>query len=147
MWRNEKIQTGKTLISPIYAVQSLQWLFILVAPQSISRTSFNYGKTGFCISGTLDWNGSSTFQRKISTRKHGSVFSLKIKGAIDAAENKSWVVVTKLSNKLFLSFSNLSSALLILGIALYTYMKFGEAVSELAKIVGLSFFGYSKLNI
>ena len=112
-----------------------------------SRTSFNYGKTGFCISGTLDWNGSSTFQRKISTRKHGSVFSLKIKGAIDAAENKSWVVVTKLSNKLFLSFSNLTSALLILGIALYTYMKFGEAVSELAKIVGLSFFGYSKLNI
>ena len=43
-----------------------------MAPQSIS--SQYYGKTAFFLSGTLDWNGSNTFQRKITTTKHGCFF-------------------------------------------------------------------------
>ena len=58
-------------------------------------------------------------------------------GAIDVVENKSWVVIIKLSNKVF--FSNLTSALLILRIAFYTYLKLEETVSELVKILPQAF--------
>ena len=43
-----------------------------MAPQSIS--SQYYGKTAFFLSGTFGWNGSNTFQRKITTTKHGCFF-------------------------------------------------------------------------
>ena len=43
-----------------------------MAPQSISCQY--YGKTAFFLSGTLGWNGSNTFQRKITTTKHGCFF-------------------------------------------------------------------------
>ena len=56
-----------------------------MAPQSIS--SQYYGKTAFFLSGTLGWNGSNTFQRKITTTKHGCFFLWKSTGVIDVAEN------------------------------------------------------------
>ena len=34
----------------------------------------NYGKTAFFIRGTLGRNGSNTFQRKLTTTKHGCFF-------------------------------------------------------------------------
>ena len=43
-----------------------------MAPQSISNQY--YGETAFFLSGTLGWNGSNTFQRKITTAKHGCFF-------------------------------------------------------------------------
>ena len=43
-----------------------------MAPQSISNQY--YGKTAFFLSGTLGWNGSNTFQRKITTTKPGCFF-------------------------------------------------------------------------
>ena len=49
-------------------------------------------------------------------------------GATDVAENKSWVVVSSF-------FSNLISAILTIWIALYTYLKFKETVSELVKML------------
>ena len=56
-----------------------------MAPQSIS--SQYYGKTAFFLSGTLGWNGSNTFQRKITTTKHGCFFLWKSTGVIDGVEN------------------------------------------------------------
>ena len=55
------------------------------------------------------------------------------------AGNKSRVVVIKLSIKFFPFFSNLTSALLTLQIALYTYLKFEETVSELIKMLFQAF--------
>ena len=97
-------------------MQPFQWFFILfIAPQSISSQCFNYGKTGILVGGTLGSN------RKITAAKHGPVFLKKSAGWIDVAGNKSRVVVIKLSIKFFPFFSNLTSALLTLRIALYTY--------------------------
>ena len=56
-----------------------------MVPQSIS--SQYYGKTAFFLSGTLDWNGSNTFQREITTTKHGCFFLWKSTGVIDGVEN------------------------------------------------------------
>ena len=64
MWSNGEIQTGKTLISSIYAVHLYNDRFLhlsLIAPQSISSQCFNYGKAAFFISGSLGSNGSKTF--------------------------------------------------------------------------------------
>ena len=40
-----------------------------IAPQFISSQC--YVKAAFFLSGLLSWNGSNTFQRKITTTKHG----------------------------------------------------------------------------
>ena len=56
------------------------------------------------------------------------IFLKKLTGATDVAENKSWVVVSSF-------FSNLISAILTIWIALYTYLKFKETVSELVKML------------
>ena len=79
---------------------------LVIASQSISSQCFNYGKTAFFIIETLSWNRSNTFQWRITTTRHGSVFVLffRLTGAIDVAENKSWVAVIKLSNKFCLFF-------------------------------------------
>ena len=94
--------------------------FALFIAQSISGQSFNFGKTGFFLSGTLGWNGSNTFQRKITTTKHGCFFC-KI-----GQEPLMWqkIIMSSL-NKTFkqvLSFRpNLTSALFILRIALSSH--------------------------
>ena len=90
-----------------------------MAPQSIS--SQYYGKTAFFLSGTLGWNGSNTFQRKITTTKHGCFFYE------NRQEQLMWQKITISScNKTFkqvLSFlSNLTSALFILRIALSSHL-------------------------
>ena len=90
-----------------------------MAPQSISNQY--YGKTAFFLSGTLGWNGSNTFQRKITTTKHGCFFYE------NRQEQLMWQKITMSScNKTFkqvLSFlSNLTSALFILRIALSSHL-------------------------
>ena len=89
-----------------------------MAPQSIS--SQYYGKTAFFLSGTLGWNGSNTFQRKI-TSKHGCFFYE------NRQEQLMWQKISMSScNKTFkqvLSFlSSRTSALLILRIALSLHL-------------------------
>ena len=89
-----------------------------MAPQSIS--SQYYGKTAFFLSGTLGWNGSNTFQRKI-TSKHSCFFYE------NRQEQLMWQKISMSScNKTFkqvLSFvSSLTSALLILRIALSLHL-------------------------
>ena len=85
-----------------------------MAPQSIS--SKYYGKTAFFLSGTLGWNGSNTFQRKITTTKHDCFFYE------NRQEQLIWQKITMSCHKAFkqvLSFlSNLTSALFILRIEL-----------------------------
>ena len=90
-----------------------------MASQSIS--SQYYGKTAFFLSGTLGWNGSNTFQRKITTTKHGCFFYE------NRQEQLMWQKITMSScNNTFkqvLSFlSNLTSALFILRIALSSHL-------------------------
>ena len=80
-----------------------------------------YGKTTFFLSGTLGWNGSNTFQRKITTTKHGCFFYE------NRQEQLMWQKISMSScNKTFkqvLSFvSSLTSALLILRIALSLHL-------------------------
>ena len=94
-------------------------VFLGMVPQSIS--SQHYGKTAFFLSGTLGWNGSNTFQRKITTTKHGCFFYE------NRQEQLMWQKITMSScNKTFkqvLSFlSNLTSALFILRIALSSHL-------------------------
>ena len=79
-----------------------------IAPQSI--LSQYHGKTAFFLSGSLSWNGSNTFQRKITTTKHGCF----IYG--NRQEQLMWQkTITSSCNKTFkqvISFlSNLTSAL------------------------------------
>ena len=95
--------------------------FTLFIAQSISGQCFNFGKTGFFLSGTFGWNGSNTFQRKITTTKHGCFFYE------NRQEQLMWQKITMSScNKTFkqvLSFlSNLTSALFILRIALSSHL-------------------------
>ena len=90
-----------------------------MAPQSISNQY--YGKTAFFLSGTLGWNGSNTFQRKITTTKHGCFFYE------NRQEQLMWQKISMSScNKTFkqvLSFlSSRTSALLILRIALSLHL-------------------------
>ena len=90
-----------------------------MVPQSIS--GHNYGKTAFFLSGTLGWNGLNTFQRKITTTKHGWFFYE------NRQEQLMWQKITMSSwNKTFkqvLSFlSNLTSTLFILRIALTSHL-------------------------
>ena len=104
-----------------------------MAPQSIS--SQYYGKTAFFLSGTLGWNGSNTFQRKITTTKYGCFFYE------NRQEQLMWQKITMSScNKTFkqvLSFlSNLTSALFILRIALSSHFFLNsKQVSELVELV------------
>ena len=103
-----------------------------MAPQSILS---QYGKTAFFLSGTLGWNGSNTFQRKITTTKHGCFFYE------NRQEQLMWQKITMSScNKTFkqvLSFlSNLTSALFILWIALSSHFFLNsKQVSELVELV------------
>ena len=90
-----------------------------MAPQSIS--SQYYGKTAFFLSGTFGWNGSNTFQRKITTTKHGCFFYE------NRQEQLMWQKITMSSCyktfKQLLSFlSNFTSALFILRIALSSHL-------------------------
>ena len=90
-----------------------------MAPQSIS--SQYYGKTAFFLSGTLGWNGSNTFQRKITTTIHGCFFYE------NRQEQLMWQKLTMSScNKTFKQvlsfFSNLTSALFILQILVSPYL-------------------------
>ena len=90
-----------------------------MVPQSIS--SHNYGKTAFFLSGTLGWNGLNTFQRKITTTKHGWFFYE------NRQEQLMWQKITMSScNKTFKQvlsfFSNLTSTLFILRIALTSHL-------------------------
>ena len=75
---NGKIQTGKTLFSSIYAVHTLYNDCFLRSSYSASihykPMLQNYGKTAFFTSGTLAWNESNTFQRTLTTTKHGCFF-------------------------------------------------------------------------
>ena len=87
--------------------------------QSIS--SQYYGKTTFFLSGTLGWNGSNTFQRKITTTIHGCFFYE------NRQEQLMWQKLTMSScNKTFKQvlsfFSNLTSALFILQILVSPYL-------------------------
>ena len=63
------------------------------------KPMFQLRKNTFFVSGTLGWNGSNTFQKKLTLTKHGSVFSLKIDRSnwciCTILLNKSWVVVLK----------------------------------------------------
>ena len=90
-----------------------------IAPQSIS--SQYYGKTAFFLSGSLGWNGSKTFQREITTTKHGCFIYE------NRQEQLMWQkIIMSSCNKTFkevLSFlSNLTSALFILRIALSSHL-------------------------
>ena len=90
-----------------------------MAPQSIS--SQYYGKTAFFLSGSLGWNGSKTFQREITTTKHGCFIYE------NRQEQLMWQkIIMSSCNKTFkevLSFlSNLTSALFILRIALSSHL-------------------------
>ena len=90
-----------------------------MAPQSIS--SQYYEKTAFFLSGTLGWTGSNTFQRKITTAKHGCFFYE------NQQEQLIWQKITMISCiknfKQVLSFlSNLTSVLFILRIALSSHL-------------------------
>ena len=114
---------------------------------SVHFKPINYGKTGFFISGTLGWNRSNTFRRKITTAKHSSVFSLKIDRSNWCGRKKIMNIVTKLSNKFFLFFFwYLTSVLYIFGQHL-TLIRSSKKVFELVKMLLQVFFGYSKLNI
>ena len=86
-----------------------------IAPQSIS--SQYCWKTAFFLSGSLSWIGLNTFQRKITTTKHGCFINE------NRQEQLMWQkIIMSSCNKTFkevLSFlSNLTSALFILRIAL-----------------------------
>ena len=103
-----------------------------MVPQSIS--SQYYGKTAFFLSGTLVWNGSNTFQRKITTTKYGCFFYENWQ------EQLMWQKITISScNNTFkqaLSFLlNLTSALFILQIALSLLTWNSKQVSELVEAV------------
>ena len=76
----------------------------------------NYGKTAFFISGTLGWNGSNTFQRKLNTTKHWGFF-VKIRQEQWRGRKYSSVVVIKLSNK---SFPFLQICFIYLRLTFYT---------------------------
>ena len=94
---------------------------LVIAPQSISGQCFNYGKTALFLSGTFGWNGSNTFQGKITTTKHGCFFcknrqeQLMWQKIIMSSCNKTFKQVLSL-------FSNLRSALFMLGIALSLHL-------------------------
>ena len=60
----------------------------------------NYGKTAFFISRALGWNGSNTFQTKLTRTKHGCFF-FKNRQEQLCSRKSSAVVVIKLSNKFF----------------------------------------------
>ena len=75
------------------------FLILVLAAQSISSQCSHYGKTSFLISGTLRWHELKTFQRKITTTKHGSVFYLKIGRSNWCGKKKSNVATIKLSSK------------------------------------------------
>ena len=71
----------------------------------------NYGTTAFFISGTLGWNGWNTFQRKLTTTKHGCFFfknrqeQLMWQKIIISSCNKTFKqVLSFLSNLLYLYF-------------------------------------------
>ena len=71
----------------------------------------NYGKTTFYISGKSGWNGSNTFQRKLTTTKHGCFFfknrqeQLMWQKIIISSCNKTFKqVLSFLSNLLYLCF-------------------------------------------
>ena len=94
---------------------------LVIAPQSNSGKCFSYGKTAFFLSGTFGWNGSNTFQRKITTTKHGCFFCKH------RQEQLKWQkIILSSCNRTFkqvLSFlSNLTSALFILRIALSSHL-------------------------
>ena len=73
---------------------------LVVAPPCLSSQWFKYGKTIFIISGTLGWNRSNTFQRKIATTKQVCFF-FKIDRGNWCGRKQSWVIVWRLSNKFF----------------------------------------------
>ena len=103
-----------------------------MVPQSIS--SHYYGKTAFFLSGTLGWNGSNTFQRKITTTKYGCFFYK------NRQEQLMWqkITISSCNNtfKQVLSFLlNLTSALFILQIALSLLTWNSKQVSELVEAV------------
>ena len=103
-----------------------------MVPQSIS--SQYYGKTAFFLSGTLGWNGSNTFQRKITTTKYGCFFYE------NRQEQLMWqkITISSCNNtfKQVVSFLlNLTSALFILQIALSLLTWNSKQVSELVEAV------------
>ena len=94
---------------------------LVIARQSISGQCFNYGRTAIYLSGTLGWNGSNTFQRKITTTKHGCFFCKH------RQEQLKWQkIILSSCNRTFkqvLSFlSNLTSTLFVLRIALSSHL-------------------------
>ena len=77
MWKNGKTETGKTLISSIYEDRLYNDCFLrssYSASIHFKPMLQNYGKTAFFTSGTLAWNESNTFQRTLTTTKHGCFF-------------------------------------------------------------------------
>ena len=118
--KNRKIQTETHIFNLCNAAFTMIVFFTLgMVPQSIS--SQYYGKTAFFLSGTLGWNGSNTFQRKITTTKHDCFFYE------NRQEQLIWQKITMSScHKAFkqvLSFlSNLTSALFILRIELSSHL-------------------------
>ena len=75
----------------------------------------NYGKTAFFISGTLGWNGSNTFQRKLNTTKDGFFLS-KLDRSNDVAE----IIISSCNNFPISPFLSFKSALFILRLTCYT---------------------------
>ena len=118
-------ETGKFRQEKLFFTM-IVFFILVIARQSISSQCFNYGKTAFFISGTLGWNGSNTFQRKITTTKHGYFFFKNLQ------EQSTWQkIIMSSCNKTFkhvLSFfSFLTLALFILRITLYTDLKFSAS--------------------
>lgn len=113
---------------------------LVIARQSILSQFFNFGKTGFFICRKLDSNRSNTFQRKISTAEHGSVFSLKSNKS-NGCDRKQTMHSCDKTFKQVLSFlSNLTSAIFIFPIGLCHDLKF-EAIFLISEKVASSFFG------
>ena len=107
---------------------------------SVHFKPINYGKTGFFISGTLGWNRSNTFRRKITTAKHSSVFSLKIDRSNWCGRKKNHEYCNKTFEQVlsfFFLISNIS--FIYIWTALNPYPKFEESF-WISKNVASSFF-------
>ena len=111
------------------------FLILVIAAQSILSQCSHYGKTSFFISGTLRWHELKTFQRKITTTKHGSVFYLKIGRSNWCGRKKIKRSYNKTFKQVFSLFWNLISALFIFRVTIYTYLKFEGTVVELKKML------------
>ena len=119
VWRKGKNSDFFNLYSAAFTM--IVFFTLVIAPQSLSCQCFNYGKTAFFLSELLDWNGSNTFQMKITTAKHGCFFCKNWQEQLMRQK-----IIMSSCNKPFrqvLSFlSNLTSTLFILRITLSSHL-------------------------